>query len=105
MQAIIDLLVRLHRHECTAHAAGEQMTPRERAALQRRLALARHSVPRCVLNQYDALKRREPVLGECSTALAMAAVVAAYRQAPSRRRRALSSFSSARRGVLSRKCK
>ena len=105
MQVLIDLLVRLHRHECTAHAAGEQMTPRERVALQRRLALARHSVPRCVLHQYDTLKRREPVLNECSTALAMAAVVAAYRTAPSRRRQALSSFSSARRAAQSRKCK
>lgn len=103
MQALIDLLVRLHRHECTAHAAGEQMSPRERAALKQRLALTRHSVPGYVLSQYDTLKQREPVLGECPAALAMAAVVAAYRQAPTRRRQALSHFTCPRHAAQTRK--
>jgi hypothetical protein len=103
MQALINLLVRLHRHECTAHAATGQMSPRERAALQKRLTLARHAIPRYVLSQYDTLKRREPVLGECSAALAMAAFVAAYRKAPTRRRRALATFACPRAATQKRK--
>jgi hypothetical protein len=92
MQAIIDLLVCLHRHEYTARAAGHEMSPRERSTLQTQLTLVRGIIPQYVLRHYELLKRREPVLDECPAALAMATLVSVYRALPARKRRAMSSL-------------
>ncbi len=92
MQALIDLLVSLHRHESTARTAGQQMSPRERFTLQTQLSLVRDTIPKCVLNQYEQLKRSEPVLSECPAALAMATLVSTYRALPVRKRRTMTSF-------------
>lgn len=92
MPAIIDLLVCLHRHETTARAAGRQMSPRERTALQIQLELVRGTIPKFVLNHYESLKRTEPVLDECPAAIAMATLVSAYRALPARKRHSLTSF-------------
>lgn len=92
MQAILDLLVCLNRHESTALTAAQQMSPREQTALETRLALVRSTIPKYVLAHYDLLKESEPELGECPAALAMATLVSVYRALPARKRRAMTSF-------------
>ena len=92
MQALIDLLVCLRRHEYTATTAIEQMSPREQSALKMQLALVRTTIPKYVLKRYDRIKRNEPVLVECPAALAMATLVSVYRSLPTRKRKTMSSF-------------
>jgi hypothetical protein len=92
MQAMIDLLVSLHRHESTARAALPQMSPHEQAVLSTEIDLVRDSIPKYVLEHYNLTLRSEPELGECPGALAMATLVSVYRALPAKKRRAMSSF-------------
>lgn len=92
MQAMIDLLVSLHRHESTARMASPQMSPREQYILQTEIQLVRDSIPKYVLEHYDLLKESEPILDECPSALAMATLVSVYRALPARKRRTMTSF-------------
>lgn len=92
MQAMLELLVSLHRHERTVERAARQMSPLERTALDMQLELVRSTIPKYVLDHYELLKESEPVLAECPAALAMATLVSVYRALPARKRRSLSSF-------------
>jgi len=92
MQTLIDLLVCLHRHESTARAAARQMSPRERCLLETQIALVRDAIPKRVLDRYDRVKRREPVLEQCPAAMAMATLVSVCRTLPTQKRRNLNSF-------------
>jgi hypothetical protein len=92
MQAMIDLLICLRRHEWTARTAAAQMSPRERTALRIQLDLVRDSIPEFVLGHYERVQRRQTVLDECPAALAMATLVSAYQALPPRKRHSLHSF-------------
>ena len=92
MQAMIDLLICLERHEHTADTAMRQMSPGERSALGTQTDLVRGTIPNHVLRHYKRVKRAEPDLAECPAALAMATLVSAYRALPSRKRHSLTSF-------------
>ena len=52
----------------------------------------RGTIPKPVLEHYELLKQKEPLLVECPAALAMAALVSTYRALPVRKRRSMTSF-------------
>lgn len=68
------------------------MSPRERGALMLQMDLVRGSIPQFILGHYQRMRRSEAVLDRCPAALAMAALVSAYRALPPRKRHSMHSF-------------